>query len=102
MKLPPVAGIGGSVRDFVNRTKQTVGEGLVEDADHGPALVRKSPGQPDGRSCCWFGVGHAPIQGSLVLQARMRFSIRRRYAPAGSLRVRRELDGGERWHAQIG
>src|SRR5262249_11286738 len=35
-----------------------------------------------GWCLCLFGVGHAAIQGSVGLPARMRFSICRRYAPA--------------------
>ena len=31
---------------------------------------------------CWFAVGHASSQASVVLPARMWFSICRRYAPA--------------------
>jgi hypothetical protein len=38
-----------------------------------------------GRCSCWFAVGHAPSQDSVVLPARMCFSIRRRYAPARSI-----------------
>src|SRR5919108_4966021 len=38
-----------------------------------------------GRCSCWFAVGHASSQGSVVLPARMWFSIRRRYAPARSI-----------------
>ena len=34
---------------------------------------------------CWLAVGHASIQGSVVLPARMGFSIRRRYGPARSI-----------------
>src|SRR5262249_44835896 len=29
----------------------------------------------------WFAIGHVAIQGRVVLPARMRFSIRRRYVP---------------------
>src|SRR4029453_14800295 len=37
---------------------------------------------PAGRSPCWLAIGHASIQGSAVLPARIGFSICRRYAPA--------------------
>jgi hypothetical protein len=37
---------------------------------------------PTGRGSCWSAVGHAAIEGSVVLPTRMWFSIRRRYAPA--------------------
>jgi hypothetical protein len=40
------------------------------------------PGNPTGRCSCWLAVGHASSQGSVVLPARMWFSICRRYAPA--------------------
>src|ERR671923_974119 len=40
---------------------------------------------PAGRCSGWFAVGHAAISGGVVLPARMRFSIRRRYAPARSI-----------------
>ena len=40
-----------------------------------------------GSSFVLVGCRHASIQGSAVLPARMRFSIRRRYAPARSIRA---------------
>jgi two-component system, OmpR family, response regulator VanR len=40
---------------------------------------------PTGRRSCWFAVGHASIQSSVVLPARIGFSICRRYAPARSI-----------------
>jgi hypothetical protein len=40
-----------------------------------------------GRCSCWFAVGHASRQGSVVLPARTWFSIGRRYAPARSIRA---------------
>ena len=65
----------------------------VEDEDAGQPLPRAAaiaaiddeqaggaePGIPADRRSCWLAVGHAAIQGSAVLPARMRFSIRRRY-----------------------
>jgi two-component system, OmpR family, response regulator VanR len=54
-------------------------------------------GAEDGRSCaagscpCWLSVGHASSQGSVVLSLRMRFSICRRYVPAGSIANMRVL-----------
>ena len=44
-----------------------------------------------GCCSCWLAVGHAPSQGSVVLPARMRFSICRRYVPAGSIESMRVL-----------
>jgi len=41
--------------------------------------------EPARRCSCSLGVGHAAIEGSVVLPARMRFSIRRRYVPARSI-----------------
>jgi hypothetical protein len=52
------------------------------------ALPEGAPGGRGGRGrqrlgccSCWFAVGHASSQGSVVLPARMWFSICRRYAP---------------------
>jgi hypothetical protein len=80
VKLPRGAGVGGSGCDLVNRPKQTVGEGPVEDSNHGPAFVRHGLGHLRGSGFCWFAVGHAASQDSVVLRARMWFSICRRYA----------------------
>jgi two-component system, OmpR family, response regulator VanR len=44
-----------------------------------------------GRSPSWVSGGHAAIQGSAVLPARIGFSIRRRYVPAGSIKGMRVL-----------
>jgi two-component system response regulator VanR len=44
-----------------------------------------------GRSPSWVPGGHAAIQGSAVLPARIGFSIRRRYVPAGSIKGMRVL-----------
>src|SRR5580704_17598926 len=44
-----------------------------------------------GRCPCWLPVAHAPIQGSVVLPARMRFSICRRYVPAAIIERMRVL-----------
>ena len=67
--------------------RQLVAEGCGDRHDddragrrHGTLGIR-----PTGRCSCWFAVGHAASQGSVVLPARMRFSIRRRYAPARSI-----------------
>ena len=52
-----------------------------------------------GHCSCWFAVGHAPSQGSVVLPARMWFSICRRYATGRHHRSMREPEGeasGER------
>ncbi len=45
------------------------------------------PANPDpaGPCSCSLGVAHAAIEGGVVLPARMRFSIRRRYVPARSI-----------------
>ena len=78
-----------------------VGDAAVEDEDAGNRWPRaaaiaamttseageQDPGNPAGRCSCWSVVGHASIQGSAVLPARMWFSIRRRYAPARTLRA---------------
>src|SRR5215475_14520636 len=51
------------------------------------------PAHPDptGPRSYWFAVGHAAIQGSVLLPARMRFSICGRHAPARSIGVMRVL-----------
>jgi hypothetical protein len=41
--------------------------------------------QRPGCCSCWSAVGHASSQGSVVLPARIRFPICRRYAPASSI-----------------
>src|SRR5215475_3684550 len=46
---------------------------------------------PTGPRSYWFAVGHAAIQGSVLLPARMRFSICGRHAPARSIGVMRVL-----------
>src|ERR671930_1522757 len=61
------------------------------DKDPGNPTGRCSFGTPTGRCSCWFAVGHASSLGSVVLPARMWFSIRRRYAPAGSFESMRVL-----------
>jgi two-component system, OmpR family, response regulator VanR len=44
-----------------------------------------------GRSASWLPGGHAAIEGSVVLPARIGSSIRRRYVPAGSIKRMRVL-----------
>ena len=63
-------------------------EPRCEDADESS---RDDEGREDGRASaagacsCQLPEGHACSQGSAVLRARIRFSIRRRYAPARSI-----------------
>src|SRR4051812_24692743 len=46
---------------------------------------------PAGPCSCCCGWAHAASQGSVVTSARMRFSVRRRYAPARSIETMRVL-----------
>jgi len=62
-----------------------VAEGRGDRRDCDEESGDKDPGNPTGRRSCWSAVGHAAISGSAALPARMRFSIRRRYAPARSI-----------------
>jgi hypothetical protein len=67
--------------------QQLVAEVCCDRRDDDQQAGDKDPANsnPTGRRSCWFAVGHAAIQGSVVLAARMRFSIRGRYAPARSI-----------------
>ena len=65
------------------RRRQLVGEGYGDRRDDDQQAGGK-PANPNltGRWSYWLAVGHASIQGNVVLPVRMWFSIRRRYAPA--------------------
>src|SRR5262249_34278916 len=87
-------GLAASTADVVGRCgrrgrrrQQPVAEGSGDRRDDDEQAGDKEPGNPTGRCSPGtptggFAVGHAAIQGSIVLPARMWFSIRRRYAPA--------------------
>jgi hypothetical protein len=53
-----------------------------------------------GCCSCWFAVGHASSQGSVVLAARMWFSICRRYAPYCLLRPTKSGRSSQVWFMQ--
>jgi two-component system response regulator VanR len=59
------------------------GEGQQRQGSPGPPVTGSGPG--------WDGVAHASSQGTVVLPARMRFSICRRYAAARNLENMRVL-----------
>ena len=67
--------------------QRLVAEGCGDRRDDDEQAGDTDPANPNptGRCSCWFAVGHAAIEGSAALPARMRFSIRRRYAPARSI-----------------
>ncbi len=67
--------------------RRLVAEGCGDRRDDDEQAGGTDPADPDptGRRSCWSAVGHAASQGSVVLPARMRFSICRRYAPARSI-----------------
>jgi hypothetical protein len=68
-----------------SRRRQRLGpEGHGDRREGGQQADPADPANPDptGRSSCWCAGGHASIKGSAALPARMRCSIRRRYAPA--------------------
>jgi len=67
------------------------GCGDRRDDDQQPRDTDPANPNPPSRRACRRAVGHASIQGSVVLPARIRFSIRRRYAPARSIRSVRVL-----------
>ena len=69
------------------RRRQLVAKGYGDLPDDDEQAGDTDPANPDptGRCSCWFAVDHAAIERSVVLPARMRFSIRRRYAPARSI-----------------
>jgi hypothetical protein len=69
--------------------QQLVAVGCDDRPDDDQQAGDKDPANPNatGRRSCWLPVGHAAIEGSAVLPARMRFSICRRYVPARSLRA---------------
>jgi two-component system, OmpR family, response regulator VanR len=73
--------------------QRLVAEGCDDRRDDDQQAGDTDPADPNptGRSSCWFAVGHAAIQGSVVLPARIGFSICRRYAPAGSIESMRVL-----------
>ena len=62
--------------------RQLVAQGRGDRRDDGEQNGDADPADPDpmGGCSCWLAVGHAAIQGSGVLPARMWFSICRRYA----------------------
>src|SRR6476660_8557275 len=68
-------------------------EGCRDRRDDDQEAGDTDPANPDptGRCSCWFAVGHASIQGSAVLPARMGFSICGRNTPARSIRSVRVL-----------
>jgi hypothetical protein len=57
--------------------------GERRDDDQQPGDSSPANPDPTGCSSCCLAVGHAAIEGTGVLPARMRFSIRRRYARLG-------------------
>jgi hypothetical protein len=69
--------------------QRLVAEGYGDRRDDDEQAGDTDPANPNrtGRWSCWFGVVHAANLGSVVLPARMRFSICRRYAPARSIRA---------------
>jgi two-component system response regulator VanR len=62
----------------------------AEERAAAPPSVNGRSGTAGCRSC-WLAVGHAAIEGSVVLPARMGFSICRRYVRGGSMRDMRVL-----------
>jgi hypothetical protein len=68
-----------------------VAEGCGDRRDDDEQAGDKGPGHPAGRCSCWFAVGHGSSLGSMVLPARMWFSICRRYAAGGSIERMRVL-----------
>src|SRR6266542_3898559 len=69
------------------RRQQLVAEGCGDRRDDEEQTGDTDPANPNptGRCLCSVAVGHAAIQGSAVLRARMWFSICRRYVPARSI-----------------
>jgi hypothetical protein len=69
------------------RRQRLVAEGCGGRRDDDQQAGDADPPNPNpmGPRSCSFAVGHASIQGSAVLPARIRFSICRRHAPARSL-----------------
>src|SRR5207237_1504136 len=69
-------------------SQQLIADGCGDRRDDDEQAGDAHPANPNttGRCSCRFAVGHAAISGSAVLPARMRFSIRRRYVPAHSIR----------------
>src|SRR5262245_42582000 len=64
---------------------KAVGCGDRRDDDEQAGDTHPANPNPTGRRSCGFAVGHAPSLGSVVLPARIGFSICRRYAPARSI-----------------
>ena len=86
------AGLADAERRALATERRRWAMPTVEDEDAGhcwlsAATAAITSNRPAMRIRGWSAVGHAAIEGSAVLPARMRFSICRRYAPARSIRA---------------
>src|SRR5215469_9742768 len=75
-------GVGGRCGSRGRGRQHLVAEGSDDRGDDDERAGDQEPGSPTVRCSCWFAAGHASIQGSVVLPARMWFSIYRRYVSA--------------------
>ena len=79
-----ITGDGGTALELLRVNAYDI---AVLDRDIPGPSGDEDPGIPTGCCSCGLAVGHAAIQGSVVLPARIRFSICRRHAAARSIRA---------------